>query len=329
MTADKGESPETSSSGFRSELVPTLSSSRSFASFSEMWHFLSVLLCNALSTVARCLSSGYLDFLARFHHYSFGNVMLIASQKPDATRVAGFHTWKTLGRWVKKGEQGIALLAPMVGRKRRNDNENRAGKEGDGNVRQLFGFRVVHVFDVSQTQGAELPAFAGIHGDPGERLKRLEGIVNDYGIQLEYDLPGCGALGVSRDGTIVFRPDMPPAETFAILLHEVAQELLHQQTGRKQEVSRTVRETEAEAVAYVVSQAVGLETTTRSSDYIQLYRGGVATLSESLDLIQKTAASLIEQLRDESTLSEEEGQRHVALQTNTLPNSHTNSPGMG
>jgi hypothetical protein len=254
----------------------------------------------------------YLDVLARFHRYSFGNVMLIASQKPEATRVAGFQTWKSLGRWVKKGEQGIAILAPMVGRKRRDNTDTPAADDSDGNVRHLFGFRVVRVFDISQTEGAELPEFAGIHGDPGKGLKRLEAIVADYEIQLEYDFPGCGALGVSRDGTIVVRPDMPPAETFAILAHELAHELLHQQTRRRQEVSRTVRETEAEAVAYVVCQAMGLETSTRSSDYIQLYRGDVATLSESLDLIQKTAASLIEQLQDESAQNEEEGERHVA-----------------
>lgn len=58
----------------------------------------------------------YLDVLARFHHYSFGNVMMIARQRPGATYVAGFHTWRKLGRWVKKGEQGIAIFAPMVGR---------------------------------------------------------------------------------------------------------------------------------------------------------------------------------------------------------------------
>lgn len=254
----------------------------------------------------------YLDVLARFHRYSFGNVMLIASQKPDATHVAGFHTWKSLGRWVKKGEQGIAILAPMVGRKRRDGTDRPAVDDSDGNVRQLCGFRVVHVFDVSQTEGAELPEFAGIHGDPGKGLRQLESIIAGYGIQLEYDFPGCGAEGVSRDGTIVVRPDMPPAETFAVLAHELAHELLHQRTDRKRLASRTVLETEAEAVAYVVCQAMGLESSTRSSDYIQLYRGDVATLSESLDLIQKTAASLIEQLQGKSTHSEEEGQRHVA-----------------
>ena len=177
----------------------------------------------------------YLDVLARFHRYSFGNVMLIASQKPDATQVAGFHTWKTLGRWVKKGEQGIAILAPMVGRKRRDDDESPATDDNDGSVRQLFGFRVVHVFDVSQTEGDELPEFAGIHGDPGEGLRRLEGIVADYGIQLEYDFPGCGAQGVSRDGTIVVRPDMPPAETFAVLVHELSHEFF---TSRQDENER-------------------------------------------------------------------------------------------
>jgi hypothetical protein len=96
---------------------------------------------------------------------------------------------------------------------------------------------------------------------------------------------------------------MSPAETFAVLAHELAHELLHQQTGRTTEVSRTVRETEAEAVAYVVCQAIGLETTIRSADYIRLYRGDTDTLGQSLDRIQTTAATLIEQLQQESILS--------------------------
>jgi antirestriction protein ArdC len=254
----------------------------------------------------------YLDVLARFHHYSFGNVILIASQKPGATQVAGFHTWKSLGRWVKKGEQGIAILAPMVGRKRRDGTYGPAAEDSDENVRQLFGFRIVHVFDVSQTEGAQLPEFAGIHGNPGKALSRLEGIIAGHGIQLEYDFPAGGAEGASCNGSIVVRPDMPPAETFAVLVHELAHELLHQRMDRRRLASRTVQETEAEAVAYVVCQAIGLESSTRSSDYIQLYRGDVATLSESLDLIQKTATLLIEQLQNESTHTEPERQCHVA-----------------
>ena len=246
----------------------------------------------------------YLDVLARFHHYSFGNVMMIVRQRPEATYVAGFHTWRKLGRWVKKGEQGVAIFAPMVGRKRRDDSQNTAADGGDDNERSLLGFRVVHVFDVSQTEGEELPELAGIDGDPGDRLRRLESLVAELGIDLQYDSPGGGALGASRDGSIVVCPGMPPAETFAVLVHEVAHELLHQKSGRKRKVSRTVRETEAEAVAYVVCQAMGLETTTRSADYIHMYQGDTETLGESLDAVQKTAATLIERLQEESSIEQ-------------------------
>lgn len=254
----------------------------------------------------------YLEHLARFHQYSFGNVMLIALQKPNATQVAGFHAWRKLGRWVRKGEQGILILAPMIGRKRRDEADADQSEDTDGKVRCLYGFRAVYVFDVSQTEGAELPEFAGIDGQPGDRLSQLESIVGQYGIDLAYQEPGGGALGVSKDGAIWVKPDLEPAEKFAVLVHELAHELLHQRTGRKELLSRTVRETEAEAVAFVVCRALGLETTTRSADYIQLYRGNTQTLSDSLDMIQKTAATLIAQLQDESNDSQQEEQRHVA-----------------
>lgn len=254
----------------------------------------------------------YLEYLARFHQYSFGNVMLIAIQKPNATQVAGFHAWRKLGRWVRKGEQGILILAPMIGRKRRDEADADQPGPSDSKVRCLYGFRAVYVFDVSQTDGAELPEFAGIDGQPGDRLSQLESIVGQYGIDLAYQEPGGGALGVSKDGAIWVKPDLEPAEKFAVLVHELAHELLHQRTGRKELLSRTVRETEAEAVAFVVCRALGLETTTRSADYIQLYRGNTQTLSDSLDMIQKTAATLIAQLQDESNNSQQEEQRHVA-----------------
>jgi Zn-dependent peptidase ImmA (M78 family) len=92
-------------------------------------------------------------------------------------------------------------------------------------------------------------------------------------------------------------PDLPPAEEFAVLAHELAHELLHRGERRK-ETSKTIRETEAEAVAFVVCQAVGLETTTRSSDYIQLYSGTKDTLAESLEHIQKTAAAILAGLHE-------------------------------
>ena len=99
--------------------------------------------------------TAYLNAMSRFHTYSFGNVLEIARQMPDATRVAGFWAWKQLGRSVKSGEKGIRILAPIVGVKRKKDEE--AEKDiTKQNIRVLVGFRNAYVFDVSQTEGAEL-----------------------------------------------------------------------------------------------------------------------------------------------------------------------------
>jgi len=240
----------------------------------------------------------YLNMLGRFHRYSFNNAILIAAQRPDATHVAGFHTWKRLGRFVQKGEQGIAILAPMVYRAAATEIDD---ETADSNRQHaLYGFKVVYVFDVSQTGGKDLPEFAGITGEPCDHLDRLEQLVRSRGIELEYEYIGGRADGASLPGKIILRPDLPTAERFAVLVHELAHELLHQQNARKHDTTKTVRETEAEAVAHVVCRASGMECTTRCSDYIQLYRGNTNALSESLDLIQKTAAQIIRQIDPDS-----------------------------
>src|SRR5688572_15977063 len=100
----------------------------------------------------------FLDAMARFHSYSFGNVMMILAQKPDAKRVAGLRTWNQLGRFVRKGEKGIGIFAPM----RFKADENPKTGETDGD---RIGFRVVHVFDISQTDGEPLPETENVAGD--------------------------------------------------------------------------------------------------------------------------------------------------------------------
>jgi hypothetical protein len=256
----------------------------------------------ALGQLALALEQGhsqaltlYLQTLARFHRYSFGNVLLIACQRPDATNVAGFHTWKKLCRTVKKGEKGIAILAPLVRRRaldaldHKPDEDEQASREKPCTVR---GFKVVHVFDVSQTEGKPLPEFAPTAGDPRQHLDRLRQAVRKHGIALDYaPIPG-GALGTSQGGSITVRPDLTPAEEFSVLVHEFAHELLHK-GERRRETTKTVRETEAEAVAFVVSQVAGLDTKTRSSDYIQLYRGNKETLAESLEHVQRAATTIL------------------------------------
>ena len=100
--------------------------------------------------------TAYLNAMSRFHNYSFGNILEIARQKPDATHVAGFWKWKELGRSVTKGEKGIRILAPIIGvrRKKGEEAEKDITKQ---NKAVLVGFRSAYVFDVSQTEGAELP----------------------------------------------------------------------------------------------------------------------------------------------------------------------------
>ncbi len=255
---------------------------------------------NALNRLAEALEQGhsdalknYLSVMARFHRYSWGNCLLIHSQNPDATRVAGFQAWLKLRRCVRKGEKGIVILAPMVGRKKPDD----APTEDDQS--RLFGFRAAHVFDVSQTDGEPLPEFATISGDPKEFMARLSRFVAARNIALDYSDAISPAKGMSSGGRITLLQGMSTAETFAVLVHETAHELLHR-TERRTQTTHTIRETEAEAVAFVVCSAIGLDTGTASSDYIQLHCGDKATLAESLGFIQETASLLLQAIhRDE------------------------------
>lgn len=233
----------------------------------------------------------YLAMLAKFHRYSFGNVLLILSQMPTATHVAGFSTWKQMGRFVKKGEKGIVIIAPMSIRPK-EDTPADQGREPSDRAKPILRFRGVYVFDVSQTDGQPLPEPARVSGDPEHHLTKLKEQVAERGIKLDYDDLPPGADGVSRGGRISIRSGLEPANEFSVIVHELAHELLHRGADR-QDISRTVRETEAEAVAFVVCQAIGLETGTAASDYIQLYDGKTETLAASLHRIQHVAAEII------------------------------------
>jgi hypothetical protein len=127
----------------------------------------------ALQSLSAALKEGkseqltkYLDTMARFHQYSFSNCMLIFAQKPDASNVAGFGKWKEFNRFVRKGEKGIAILAPLV-RKKKDESGSDAtdSSKSSSDEKVLFGFRIVYVFDISQTEGEDLPEFATLGGE--------------------------------------------------------------------------------------------------------------------------------------------------------------------
>lgn len=231
----------------------------------------------------------YLAVMSRFRRYSWSNVLLIYTQFPQATHVGGYHFWLKLGRHVRKGEKGIAILAPMVGRKRQSGDEELEANEQT----RVFGFKSCHIWDVSQTDGTELPQFAAVTGDPRDYLARLTRFVAAQNIALEYDAAIAPARGMSSGGKITLLPDLAPAERLATLAHEVGHELLHRDERRSQ-TTHTIRETEAEAVAFVVCSAIGLDVSTASSDYVLLHGGDKATLVESLALIQQTAAVILQ-----------------------------------
>lgn len=215
-------------------------------------------------------------------------------QRPGATHVAGFHAWLKVGRYVRKGEKGVVILAPMVGRKRSDDALT------EDEQTRVFGFRAAHVFDVDQTDGRPLPEFATVKGDPKGYMERLERFVATQNIRVEYDALIAPARGLSSGGKITLLPNLTSGETFAVLVHETAHELLHRGERRK-DTTHTIRETEAEAVAFVVCSAIGLDATTSCSDYIQLHAGDKATLAQSLAFVQQTSSMILHAIELQET----------------------------
>ncbi|HEX4002896.1 MAG TPA: ArdC family protein [Candidatus Acidoferrales bacterium] len=247
----------------------------------------------AIEQLSQALEAGhseklreYLAAMARFHRYSLRNIMLIASQRPDASHVAGFQTWKQLGRFVKKGAKGILILAPIVLRKDAESNNHEEQTE-----RTAIRFRAVYVFDVVDTDGRPLPELGAAEGDPSSHSERLKEFIASRGIQLEYSEAIYPAQGQCSPGKIVLLPGQSAAEEFATLAHETGHALLHGQ-ARRSKTTKTVRETEAEAVAFVVCEAIGLKAQ-NSADYIQLYSGSKETLAESLEHVQRASAEIL------------------------------------
>jgi antirestriction protein ArdC len=252
--------------------------------------------------------TAYLGAMARFHNYSFGNILSIAHFRPNATHVAGIRTWNELGRYVKRGEKGIPILAPMVGIKHQRRDESQSQQDqNEKPTPTLIGFRRVYVWDIAQTEGKELPEPAKVSGEVGDYRNRLLDFVEEQGITLEYSEHIAPAQGVTYADKIVLLPGQSKAEEFATLVHEIGHWMLHR-AERRTMTTKTVRETEAEAIAFIVSRAVGLNTNTASADYISLYHGNAELLAESLSVIQQASATILAALFPEEQAEQAEQQ---------------------
>ena len=224
--------------------------------------------------------TAYLDSCARFHRYSPQNTWLIRLACPGATQVAGYHRWKQLGRYVKKGEKGIPILAPL---------KYKLDKDDPDSPEEVYGFRVVYVFDVSQTDGDPLPEepeWRSLEVDE-DLQARLLSFAEKRGIEVEFSDDLGEVQGVSKGGIII----LAKTAGTKTLIHELAHELMHRDPEQPA-TPKPMRELEAEAVAYVVAKHFGLHGLA-SPNYIALHGATSETISSHLDRIVFEASSII------------------------------------
>ena len=252
----------------------------------------------------------YLRTMAKFPHYSFNNTLLIYLQRPAASHVAGYQTWKSkFGRQVKKGEKGIQILAPVTYKTKKKKTEE-DGKTKDQEEPDPFymlrGFRVVHVFDVSQTEGRELPSIVeSLHGEVEQFPSFFSAVCKSSQVPVS-----CEPMEDTVDGyyshtekRICIREGMSESQTAAALIHELSHAMLHNQEMLEEEQAltcirkdRRTKEVEAESVAFVVNSYFGNRTDENSFGYIAGWSSGkeVPELLASLTTIQTTAETIIQ-----------------------------------
>ncbi len=249
----------------------------------------------------------YLRTMSRFHNYSLNNTLLIAMQMPGASYVAGFNTWKNkLGRTVKKGEKGIRIIAPAPYKKTVKvdviDRNGATRKEEKEIV--VPSFKVVSVFDLSQTEGKELPEIAndltGSVEDYDSFFSALEKI-SPVPIAFEDILGSAHGYYSLADKRIAVREGMSEPQTLKTLIHEIAHAKLHDfditlPPEERPQIDRQTKEVQAESIAYCVCQRYGLDTSDYSFGYIGGWSSGreLKELKASLEIIRDTASEIID-----------------------------------
>jgi len=262
--------------------------------------------------------AAYLAAMSKFHRYSFGNALLILLQCPHATRVAGYTTWKkSFGRNVKRSEKGIQILAPCTSRRyiwqeAKDPDTGIVQKNPDGSpvmeaaLVTVTRFKVATVFDISQTEGRELPSIgvAQLTGDVADYQQYYDSLVALSPVPVVVDyVPGkANGYFSSAEQRIVLRSGLSQLQTIKTLVHEIAHAKLHDPKGGVNEIpkGRREKEVEAESVAYVVCQHFGIDTSEYSFGYVAGWSKGkeLAELRDSLDTIHSTAGEIISALDD-------------------------------
>ena len=294
----------------------------------------------------------YLKTMSRFHSYSLNNTLLIAMQKPDATLVASFNKWRDqFSRYVKKGERGIKIIAPTPYKVKKEQEKidpvthapmlDDHGKVQTEEVEvKIPMFKVVSVFDLSQTEGEPLPALASdLTGDVNQYKIFMEALKRSSPVPITFENMETGKDGYfsSREQRIALREGMSEVQTVAAAIHEIAHSKLHNYETEKQAIKedegapiptpkdRRTEEVEAESIAFAVCTYYGIKTDENSFGYIASWSKGkeLPELRSSLELINKTASALIGDIdRHFGEIAKEQGieqaPEHLAYQVNDL-----------
>jgi antirestriction protein ArdC len=247
-----------------------------------------------------------LAFAARFHRYSANNSVLILVQRPNATRVAGYKRWQELGRQVKRGEEGMRILAPIF----RTVEDEESGEK----ARILCSFKVVKVFDVSQTDSVpgappipEKPRPETLPGSSSAartlvrslaRLCKAEGLeLRESGEELDALYPGANGLYSPKKRLILLRETLADDQKAKSLTHELAHHLLHRNASAT-EAERPTLEAEAEGTAYAVLSYFGVDASSYSFAYVAHWAEQKEVVKAVLSNVQKTARAIIEVVED-------------------------------
>jgi antirestriction protein ArdC len=240
----------------------------------------------------------YLKTMSHFHHYSLNNNILIFSQKPNATYVAGYSSWqRNFHRNVKKGEKGIRILIPVKYQIQIEEDK----QDNSENFYRIGGFRCAHVFDISQTTGEPLPTYMN---------STIEGSVHDFSfmkktlimaspVPIHFETFQDSSLhGYYRitDKQIVIQSGMSDKQTIKTLIHEIAHAVLHGDSKDRTSISKEEREIQAESIAYCVSAHYGIDTSAYSFPYIAGWSSSkdMHELHDSLEIIRNASNRLIE-----------------------------------
>ena len=261
----------------------------------------------------------YLTKMSQLNNYSNRNLRLILAQNPEARQVASFKQWKeNFGRYVKKGEKALRIFKPMTKIKKDENNQPILDKNGKPETVTFFG--LVPVFDVSQTEGKEMPKAAEVKEqltdlDYANLYRALMAIAkeNDVSVRFEeMENNKHGYYSVPENQIVLRSNEMNKAQIIKTFLHEMAHaELHHADNPQKENLTRSTAELQAESVAYVVSSYYGIDTSEYSFNYLSGWSADKETLADleaQLDIVQQEAKSLMvrmDQALEQLRLSQE------------------------